>query len=321
MSNNIHGLKLNKGEWAELYTMLKLLGEGKLYSADNKLEQNNNSYLEIVKIIREESEVIEYLVNKEKKDISIIKAKTEELLSVVPQKEFNDVANCLYQHLLTAKGSSVEAPAIVCDFAEKIYVSKPKAPAVKAYKKEFGGKNDIFIQTLDYRTSLDTVMGFSIKSKFGQNPTLFNAGTSSQFLFKVPNCDDEKKDEFNAIRGPNGKRGWSLCQKYLEDNHMTPSFSKVYNPIYYENMNLIRESMPAIMAWCVKDRIIESHPEHEVKETTERMAKNNPLNVKHPDIFYKKTIKDFLIAGFAGMTASREWDGTEQGNGGYIGVK
>lgn len=36
MVESIKGKKLNKGEWAEFYVMLKLLGEGRLYTA-NKL--------------------------------------------------------------------------------------------------------------------------------------------------------------------------------------------------------------------------------------------------------------------------------------------
>lgn len=42
----------NRGEWAELYVLFKLLAEGKIYSADENLNRNANSYLEIIKIIR-----------------------------------------------------------------------------------------------------------------------------------------------------------------------------------------------------------------------------------------------------------------------------
>ena len=35
---------------------------------------------------------------------------------------------------------------------------------------------------------------------------------------------------------------------------------------------------------------------------------------------YEKAIKDFLMAGFTGMTAGKPWDGREQVNGGYISV-
>ena len=40
MVESIKGKKLNKGEWAEFYVMMKLLGEGKLYTANNLLQKN-----------------------------------------------------------------------------------------------------------------------------------------------------------------------------------------------------------------------------------------------------------------------------------------
>ena len=55
-------------------------------------------------------------------------------------------------------------------------------------------KNDIIIEVRDGQTAIVSVMGFSIKSKFGQNATLFNAGSSSQFLFKLSNCNDQKSE-------------------------------------------------------------------------------------------------------------------------------
>lgn len=52
----------NRGEWAELYVVFKLLADGKIYAADENLNRNINSYLEVVKIVREEVEntIIEY---------------------------------------------------------------------------------------------------------------------------------------------------------------------------------------------------------------------------------------------------------------------
>ena len=96
------------------------------------------------------------------------------------------------------------------------------------------------------------------------------------------------------------------------------SFDRTQNPVYADNLFLIRESMAKIMAWCIKDRLISGTDNHNVKETVERMAAENPLNVPNPTIYYEKALKDFLIAGFTGMTAGNVWDGKEQVNGGYI---
>ena len=319
MVESIKGKKLNKGEWAEFYVMIKLLGEGRLYTANKLLQKNYQSYLDVLKIIRQECEtqVLEYIID-EANGVVIVKPQdSDTILATMPVSDFNDYAKMLFDGIKDIKGSSVPAPDAVCDFAKVIYVSKPKAPAVKALKKQFGGKNDIFIEVRDGQTAIVSIMGFSIKSKFGQNPTLFNAGSSSQYLYKLTGCNDAMMDEFNAITENDG-RGWSKCKTYLADHGITMEFARTQNPIYNDNLFLVRESMAKIMAWCVKDRLIDSPGHFEVMETVERMIAANPLGVPGARIYYEKAIKDFLMAGFTGMTAGKEWDGKEQVNGGYI---
>ncbi len=321
MAESIKGKKLNKGEWAEFYVMLKLLGEGRLYTANKLLQKNYQSYLDVLKVIRQEctSQVLEYIIDEEKSLVVIKPQDSDTPLATIPTKEFNNNAKILFDGIKDIKGSSVPAPDSVCEFAKVIYVSKPKAPAVKALKKQFGGKNDIFIEVRDGQTSIVSVMGFSIKSKFGHNPTLFNAGSSSQFLYKLTGCNDNLMQEFNSIT-EKGSRGWSKCKEYLAEHGITMEFTKTKNPIYNDNLFLIRESMSPIMAWCAKDRLIDSQKDYEVMETVGRMTAKNPLKVPNPKIYYEKAIKDFLMAGFTGMTAGNPWDGKEQVNGGYISV-
>ena len=148
MVESIKGKKLNKGEWAEFYVMMKLLGEGRLYTANKLLQKNYQSYLDVLKIIRQECEtqVLEYIID-ETNDVVIVKTQdSDTILATMPVSDFNDYAKMLFDGIKDVKGSSVPAPDPVCDFAKVIYVSKPKAPAVKALKKQFGGKNEIFIE-------------------------------------------------------------------------------------------------------------------------------------------------------------------------------
>ena len=51
----------NKGEWSEVYVLLRLLANGKIYAADSELQIINDIYFPIIKIIREE--IIEKLKN------------------------------------------------------------------------------------------------------------------------------------------------------------------------------------------------------------------------------------------------------------------
>ena len=60
-------LKGNIGEWSEIYVLLKLLGEGKLFAADENLNRIENQFFPIIKILREEEKekIKEYFPNKE----------------------------------------------------------------------------------------------------------------------------------------------------------------------------------------------------------------------------------------------------------------
>ncbi|MCD8181680.1 MAG: HpaII family restriction endonuclease [Firmicutes bacterium] len=298
--------------------MLKLLGDGRLYTADNLLRKNYANYLDVMKIIRQEydTQVLEYVVDKQHSTVMVRIQETGKVLVTLSADDFTENARALFTGIKNISGSSIPAPDSVCEFAKVIYVEKPKAPAVKALKKQFGGKNDIFIEVRDGETSIVSVMGFSIKSKFAQSPTLFNAGSSSQFLFKLPEYDDAKMENFNSLLSSDGKRSWEQCKNLLQAEKI--EYARPQNPIYSNNLFLVRESMDKIMAWCVKDRLIDSGKDFGVKETVERMVDANPLNVPNPDIYYTKAIKDFLMAGFTGMTAGKKWDGKEQVNGGYI---
>ena len=64
MSNNGNRMSGNKGEWSELYAFMKLLSQGRVYAANEKVEKIDEVYYPILKIMREETrgEVIDYVI-------------------------------------------------------------------------------------------------------------------------------------------------------------------------------------------------------------------------------------------------------------------
>ena len=75
----------NKGEWSEIYVLLRLLADGKIYAADSELNKLEDVYFPIIKIIREENkgEIKEYAIG-EIVSIYINGSKVKEL----PASEF-----------------------------------------------------------------------------------------------------------------------------------------------------------------------------------------------------------------------------------------
>ena len=98
MMDTINGKKLNKGEWAEFYVMLKLLGEGRLYTANKLLMKNYQSYLDVLKIIRQECEtqVLEYIINRESGEVVIKPQGIDSVLATVSISDFSRYAKELF---------------------------------------------------------------------------------------------------------------------------------------------------------------------------------------------------------------------------------
>jgi len=118
----------NKGEWSEAYVFLKLLGDGKLYAADQNLNKITDLFYPIIKIIRSEiGSKRDYLTNGE---ITIIDGYTKEILLKVSKIEFIKKANELFQELKKAKGRSFEVPSLE-QFLKSIYTLKIRVNILK----------------------------------------------------------------------------------------------------------------------------------------------------------------------------------------------
>ena len=61
----------NKGEWSEIYVLLKLLGEGVVYAGDGNLEKIDNLYYPIINIIRQEERKCEYMPDSKQQIVRI----------------------------------------------------------------------------------------------------------------------------------------------------------------------------------------------------------------------------------------------------------
>lgn len=68
----------NKGEWSEIYVLLKLLGEKKLYAGDGEPNKIEDLFYPILKVLRQEqTNYYEYTLED---DLVIVSGNGEELL-------------------------------------------------------------------------------------------------------------------------------------------------------------------------------------------------------------------------------------------------
>ena len=160
MANKDGRMSGNKGEWSELYAFMKLLSQGRVYAANEKVEKIDEVYYPILKIMREETkgEVIDYVIQDNQISVEI---QSNKIISV-DRTEMENQANKLLKEIASHSGSfELEE---IANFANGIRVTKIKAPSTDT--------TDISMQIEDIHTN---------------------------FIYKVSGISIEQAEEINAI--------------------------------------------------------------------------------------------------------------------------
>jgi hypothetical protein len=298
-------IKGNKGEWSEVYVLLKLLADGKLYAANENLDKKDNMYYDIVRIFRKEN-VGDLIFAYDDADISITKENDNKPLMLIPRGEFDNAAKDLLKQIMRAS-----APTFACadteTFLNKIQCGKIKAPT--------SDKSDINMQVCDIKANHDPILGFSIKSRLGNPSTLLNAGQTTNFTYRIHgNIDNDVIDKFNCERKFSDK----FKKLVAAENDM--EFVKMDNEIFSDNLVLISDALPRIVALMLKEHYI--YGRSNIITALKAIKAKNPLgyNLKaHP--FYEYKVKKLLAESALGMKPSKPWTGEADATGGYIVVR
>ena len=300
-------LRGNKGEWSEIYVLLKLLGEGKIYAADSELRKIEDIYFPIIKVIREEikDEIKEYAAG-DIINIYVNGLKVKEILAA----EFEREAEKLLTEIKNKKAKGAFEVVDTERFMEKILCYKLSAPAKD--------KSDITIEIIDINTGFKSVVGFSIKSELGSAPTLLNAGKTTNFIYKIIHNYSNLVKEANAIYRVSGEKNHTdlrgRINKIIEVNGRL-NYWKMNNQIFEDNLVLIDSNMDKIIAetllYFYKDGI------SDCDELVEKLEFENPMKYGNVNA-YRYKFKKFLTAVALGMKPGTIWDGIDEATGGYI---
>lgn len=296
----------NKGEWSEIYTFFKLLGEQKVYSGDEDLNRIEDLFYPILKILRSEKKAdYEYTING---DIVIVSEDGSEKLRK-PITDFLTKSQELLEKIKEA-GGTFSAPEI------ESFMSSIHCHTLKAKSRD---KTDIRIVIHDLRTGMCPQLGFSIKSQLGGDSTLLNASNATNFTYKISTeLSDKEIERINKISTK------SKIQDRIKEIVKAGgelSFKEVSNCIFNNNLILVDSFLPNILGEIVLDYF--STERKNVKEITESISKKNPLNydICYNHKFYEHKIKCFLTDVALGMMPASVWSGKYEANGGYLVVK
>ena len=297
----------NKWEWSEVYVLLRLLAEEKIYANDNELNKLEDVYFPIIKVLREENkgEIKEYTAG-EMISIYIDGAKVKGLPVTEFESEYGNLLN-----EINSKDSKCTFPVeSTQNFIDKILCYKIFTPATD--------KSDIKVKIIDADTVYSPTIGSSMKSELGSSPTLLNAGKTTNFIYKIvhnyPDLIREANGIYKVSGGKNHTDVRGRINKIIKENG-TLEYRKMNNQIFEDNLVLIDSNMDKIIAetllYFYKDGISNCN------EMVEKLEQENPMNYGNVNA-YKYKFKKFLTAVALGMKPATVWDGLDEATGGYI---
>ena len=297
----------NKGEWSEIYTLFKLLGDKQLFLGNKEIEKLEGIVYPILRVLRTENNGdFEYSI----KDEIILISGGEEVLKI-PVPEFKQKAKFLLDKIKINKQRTFSIPEIEA-FMQSINCLSLKASSA--------AKTDITIVVHDQRTNQQPTLGFSIKSQLGSPSTLLNAGKTTNFIFKIPNLKLDKL-EIEMINSIDSRsKIMDRINEVLQLNGEL-EFIKTERQIFANNLILIDSKLPEILSQIVYE--FYSSDKSSIVNLVDKTTSKNPLefDISNEHKFYEYKIKRFLTDVALGMMPSKVWTGQYDSTGGYLIVK
>ncbi|WP_298237482.1 HpaII family restriction endonuclease [uncultured Algibacter sp.] len=300
-------IKGNIGEWSEIYTLLKIVGDKKLFAGNSDLEKLESLIFPIIKVLRDESNgTFEYSYDN---DIVVISGNEQQFR--IPLSKFKELASQLLQYLKTFSETTSSFPDI------ELFLNSFNCYSLKAKSSV---KSDIRIIIHDQRTGTKPELGFSIKSQLGKPATLFNSSQGSNFIYRI----DEIKLSHNQIEEINNLNTRSKIQdrvKMILAYGATLNFQKTEGSIFHNNLTLIDSLLPEILSEIIIN--FSTSKFNKLIDLIETIKSKNPLNfdISNNHSFYNYKIKRLLSDIALGMVPTTVWTGQLDTTGGYLVIK
>ena len=302
-------MKGNAGEWSELYVLLRLLTDGRLYSADMNMNKLDDIYSPILRVFRRTTnkDNVEYKINNKRKEHIVelyingdkIKSLTSEQLEESATKIYNGIINSPQERAFPINGSDEIMEEICCT-------------QIKADSED---KTDIQMELKDITTGINRICGFSIKSDIGSPPTLLNASQQTNFIYQIDNLSCDDVCQINNISTKN-----KIVDKIKEIKQRGGKlkFSSLSSTSFLHNIKFIDSNMDEILGELLL--LYYCQGIDSLSEAVTVLEKEDPVGFGCAGIYRYKT-KKFLSAIALGMVPGKEWSGQDEANGGYIVVK
>lgn len=297
----------NKGEWSEIYALLKIISDKNIFVGNGDLNKVENLMFPVIKVLREESDgTYEYSYDS---NLVIVKGEKDEFR--IPILEFQEKAASLLSKLKSTTTKTFAIPEI------ENFIKTFNCLSIKAKSNI---KTDIRIVIHDQKTGTTPELGFSIKSQVGKASTLLNAGRTTNFIFKIENSNITE-EEIHIINNIETRSKVKDRFEKIKSHSGNLLFVKTESIIFGNNLILIDSYLPKILSEILL--LYYSTGFSKTKDLVNEVSRINPLGYNfesnHP--FYSYKIKRFLTDIALGMMPSKVWTGELEATGGYLIVK
>lgn len=297
--------KGNAGEWGELYALFKLLAEGEFHSADrymNIIEEEKFPVIAAFRQSQTREEPICFAIDETNQKINVS----------LEGEEISFHRDTFKENALTILNETIkknkEIPSLSDFWRDTFY---PR------FKEESESKSDLRVKIYDPRVKAEKELGFSVKSKVGGDPTLFNSsGNRTNIKYRLIG--------YQALSCEEKKRASNICNKslvrFLLEKECSLSFEGFYDEQFKNNLLMIDSCFDKILGHAV----LHSYQMKggKIKEVIDYLNDANPCkfpNSEHQ--FYEYKMKQFLLAAALGMTSASTWQGAIDATGGFIVVR
>lgn len=305
-------MAMNKGEWSEIYSLLKLISDGALFDGDAYFKKIENSGTPIVYVQRlnNDGTPSRFTLSPDSLSVFYQKNNASQTNITLIRDQYQQQAHSLYEILIQPHKDAFAIPTIESFFQNELgsQVSKAKSTT----------KADIYICIHDIRSQTNKEYGYSIKSFIGGLPTLFNASPATVIEYNVSGLSPEQIEEINSIDGP---AKYKRRLQTIIDFGGTISFEKIGHSIFYANLLAIDEALPPILGQLILNYFLydKNLLTKNVELLTTQNPRNYPLETGIP--FYENKVKKLLTAIALGLRPASPWQGKLEATGGTLVVK
>jgi len=294
----------NRGEWAELFVLLRILCE-QAVTVHVQGGTGTGKTLEVLRVRRgSNDDAEEFLVDGN--DVVCLHAGAR-----LQKGEICRHVTPLLHEIKSGKGLS---------FALKLGAELCTLLGIKQLKKGGQEKADIHIDVRDPLTGATGWQGYTVKALIGSKPTLFNASEPTNFEFRIDPPLSENQLAFYNATNSRGKLLYGtrkMVSELLADGH---TFTLVnIDRRFRDNLELLDGDMPNFLGELVLSYYgYRAGTATAVSALIESLEKLNPLRVNNPTIRYQHKIKDFLEASAYGMVPTEPYNGERTAAGGLL---